>query len=108
MTEEEFRRDAIERYLKGEHPKSIYEGMGRSKAWFFKWLKRYRTGASHWYKSLPKAPRQTPRKVNLLPLYGRRFTHLYRKIQVPENLFYCYVKAVIDTSSHSLELYLGE
>jgi len=63
MTEEEFRRDAIKRYLKGEHPKSIYEGMGRSKAWFFKWLKRYQTGDSHGYKSLSKAPRQTPRKL---------------------------------------------
>ena len=30
------------------------------------------------------------------------------KFQVPENLIYCYVKAVIDTSSHSLEVYLGD
>ena len=36
-------RSAIERYLKGESPKSIYtRTLKRSKNWFFKWLKRYK------------------------------------------------------------------
>ena len=30
------------------------------------------------------------------------------KFQVPENLVYCYVKAVIDTASNLLELYIGD
>lgn len=63
MTEEELRRDAIERYLKGETPKSIYEGIGRSKAWFFKWLRRYQTGDPKWYWSMSKAPKHNPRRL---------------------------------------------
>ena len=63
MTEEELRRDAIERYLKGEAPKSIYEGIGRSKAWFFKWLKRYQTGDPKWYQSMSRAPKHNPRRL---------------------------------------------
>ena len=62
-TEEELRRDAIERYLKGETPKSIYEGVGRSKAWFFKWLKRYQTGDPKWHQSMSRAPKHNPKRL---------------------------------------------
>ena len=42
--EREIRKTAIERYLKGEDPKSIYNDLHRSKNWFFKWLKRFQNG----------------------------------------------------------------
>lgn len=46
--EQELRKQAIERYLKGEPPKSIYLDLDRSKNWFFKWLKRYQSGEPNW------------------------------------------------------------
>ena len=42
--EEETRRKAIERYLGGESPKSIYDDLKRTKQWFFKWLRNYQSG----------------------------------------------------------------
>ena len=36
--EQELRKKAINRHLKGESPKSIYSDLKRSKEWFFKWL----------------------------------------------------------------------
>ncbi len=50
--EQELRKIAIKRYLKGESPKSIYTDLGRSKYWFFKWLKRFKIGDQNWYKAL--------------------------------------------------------
>ena len=54
--EREIRKTAIERYLKGEDPKSIYNDLHRSKNWFFKWLKRYQTGDTNWFKGKSRAP----------------------------------------------------
>ena len=34
--EEQVRKNAIDRYLKGELPKTIYSELNRSKQWFFK------------------------------------------------------------------------
>lgn len=64
MTEEELRRNAVKRYVRGEHPKDIYEGLGRSKAWFFKWLNRYQSGDPKWYVSMSRAPRRKPKKLS--------------------------------------------
>lgn len=55
--EEELRREAIRRHvIGGEEPKVIYTELHRSKQWFFKWLKRYRTGNTDWYKDISRAP----------------------------------------------------
>ena len=48
--EQDLRQKAINLYLKGGSPKSIYLELNRSKNWFFKWLKRYQTGDPDWYK----------------------------------------------------------
>lgn len=56
MEEETLRKMAIEQYLQGKLPKSIYLEIGHSKPWFFKWLDRYQAGEPEWYKDLPKAP----------------------------------------------------
>ena len=58
--EEETRRKAIERYLGGESPKSIYDDLKRTKQWFFKWLRNYQSGDPHWYKSKSRAPVHRP------------------------------------------------
>lgn len=61
--EEEIRRQAILRNLQGEKPKTIYSNLNRSKKWFFKWFKRYKTGLDDWYKNKSKAPVKRPRQT---------------------------------------------
>jgi len=54
--DEEVRKRAIFRYINGEPPKGIYDDLNRSKKWFFKWLKRYQTGETDWYRDRSRAP----------------------------------------------------
>ncbi len=61
--EQEIRKQAIQRHLQGEKPKPIYESLNRSKNWFFKWLKRYRTGNPDWYKEHSRAPIKCSEKI---------------------------------------------
>ena len=58
--EQELRKQAIQRYRNDEKPKSIYTDLNRSKYWFFKWLKRYQSGAPDWYKDQSRAPHSRP------------------------------------------------
>ena len=62
--ERDIRKTAIERYLKGEDPKSIYDDLNRSKNWFFKWLKRYQTGETNWFKGKSRAPVNRPASIS--------------------------------------------
>ena len=62
--EEELRQTAIQRYLLGEKPKSIYTSLKRTKPWFFKWLKRYQSGDKDWYWNQSKAPKNSPRSTS--------------------------------------------
>jgi putative transposase len=62
--EQDFRKTAIERYLKGESPKTIYTDLNRSKNWFFKWLKRYKSGEPGWYKDKSRAPVKRPTEIS--------------------------------------------
>ena len=63
--EEKIRIEAISRYVKGEQPKSIYSKLQRSKKWFFKWLKRYKSGAAEWYKEESRAPLRRPHQTSV-------------------------------------------
>jgi len=56
MEEETLRKMAIAQYLQEKSPASIYQELGRSKYWFFKWLKRYQSGDPEWYRDRSKAP----------------------------------------------------
>jgi hypothetical protein len=60
MEEETLRKMAIAQYLQGKPPVSIYQELGRSKYWFFKWLKRYQSGNPEWYRGRSKAPHTHP------------------------------------------------
>jgi hypothetical protein len=62
--EKEIRKLAIERYLKGESPKTIYNDLSRSKYWFFKWLKRYQSGDSNWFVDRSRAPLNRPLAIS--------------------------------------------
>jgi putative transposase len=63
MTEQELRRRAIDRFKNGEPPKAIYSDLGRTKQWFFKWLKRYQSGDPKWYVSRSTAPHRKPKQI---------------------------------------------
>ena len=58
--EQELRKQAIQRYQNNEKPKAIYTDLDRSKYWFFKWLKRYKSGDPDWYKDQSRAPQSRP------------------------------------------------
>lgn len=64
MDEHALRKLAVEQFLRGRKPASIYREMGRSKKWFFKWLGRYHSGDAHWYRDLSKAPRAHPHQID--------------------------------------------
>ena len=77
--ETEIRRKAIQRYLKGEKPKSIYTDLHRSKKWFFKWLRRYQTGRKDWYKDQSKAPHNSPTRTP--EIEAQRITEVRRRLE---------------------------
>jgi len=60
MDEETLRKMAIEQHLQGKSPVFIYREMGKSKYWFFKWLRRYQDGDAEWFKDKPKIPHHHP------------------------------------------------
>lgn len=64
MTEYQLRKEAIWRYENGESPKAIYQNLGKSKAWFFKWLKRYQSEGRDWAKSQSRKPHRTRQTVD--------------------------------------------
>lgn len=64
MEEEKLREIAIPRYKNGQSPKAIYESLGKSKAWFFKWLKRYKLEKDNWSKSISRKPGKSPKRID--------------------------------------------
>ena len=57
------RHQAIKRYLHGECPMAIYQSMGYSREWFYKWLKRYESGAPDWAVERSRRPKRSPRRI---------------------------------------------
>ena len=78
--ETELRIKAIQRYLQGEKPKSIYTDCKRSKKWFFKWLKRYQTGQKDWYKDQSRAPLNSPEKIH--EVEKKRIIEVRKKLEL--------------------------
>lgn len=64
MEEQKLRELAIQRYENGESPKAIYTDLGKTKPWFFKWLKRFKSGEPDWPKDLSRRPHSSPKKIN--------------------------------------------
>lgn len=64
MNKKELREQAIKRYENGESSKEIYESLGKSKRWFFKWLKRSQTGQANWAEDISRRPYNSPKKTN--------------------------------------------
>jgi putative transposase len=55
---------AIDQYLKGISPESIYLSLGRSKAWLYKWLSRYDPDSPDWFLDRSKCPLSSPQKID--------------------------------------------
>lgn len=66
MNEYEKRKQAIQRHLAGENVTSIVNSLGKSRPWFYNWLKRYRAagGEGNWFEDQSRAPKTTPTKVS--------------------------------------------
>ena len=63
---EEWRRKrAIERYLRGENPRTICTCLGRTEAWFYRWLRRSHSGGTQWYRERSRRPAQTPSRLSV-------------------------------------------
>jgi len=63
--EEEIRKKAILRYIVDkEKPPTIYTNLGRTKLWSFKWLKRYLTGNTDWYRDQSRSPLNKPTEIS--------------------------------------------
>lgn len=61
--EEQVRKGAIRLYLEKVAPAEICKELDRSRQWFYKWLKRYETGETDWYKELSRAPEHNANKT---------------------------------------------
>ena len=77
MTEYDVRMEAIKRYLANEKPCDIYKSLNRSKAWFFKWLKRYQELGEPGLKDQSRRPHNSPNKIK--PEMEKRIVNI-RKI----------------------------
>lgn len=64
MNERELREQAIRRYENGESPKEIYQSLGKSNVWFFKWLKRSQHDCSDWSKDRSRRPHKTRERIS--------------------------------------------
>jgi len=66
MDEYEKRKVAITRYYSGEKISSIVSSLGRTRQWFYNWLKRFelRIDDNCWYIDESRAPKRKPLKIS--------------------------------------------
>ena len=55
---------AVQRFLNGEKPMSICASLGRSRAWFYKWLKRFSPDDPSWCEEQPRRPHSNPLRTS--------------------------------------------
>ena len=92
------RSEAVQRYLAGENSKSIYSSLRKSKAWLYKWVKRYHTGNPAWCQDQSRQPRVSPYRTTeeIEEIVKMVRLNLYNK-----GLF-CGDQAILILSRHSL------
>jgi len=64
MNNKELRELAVRRYENGESPEQIYQSLGKSKTWFFKWLKRSKLDRENWSADISRSPHKTHKRVD--------------------------------------------
>ncbi|MBM3120443.1 MAG: transposase [Chloroflexi bacterium] len=57
------RSEAVKRYLADEPPRSICSSLRKSKAWLYKWVKRFHVGDSAWCQDQSKQPHLSPNRT---------------------------------------------
>ncbi len=57
------RSEAVQRYLAGENPKSICCSLRKSKAWLYKWVKRYSLRDPAWCQDQSRQPHISPHRT---------------------------------------------
>jgi len=57
------RQIAVERFVRGETPVAICSSLGRSRRWFYKWLKRSQEGPVEWFQEHSRRPKGNPRRT---------------------------------------------
>ena len=64
MEEEARRKEAIRRHLDGEKSVHIWQDLGRSERWFYKWLRRFRERGPDWFRTQSRAPNNVPNQTD--------------------------------------------
>ena len=70
--QENDRQRAIERSLEGEYAAAICTSMGYSREWFYKWLRRFRTGDANWLCDRSRRAHGSPARTSRAEALGRR------------------------------------
>jgi putative transposase len=100
MTEYDVRMEAIKRYLANEKPCDIYKSLNRSKAWFFKWLKRYQEFGEPGLKDQSRRPRNSPNKTK--PDMEQRIVNIRKTLAARSTLETFYAPIGADSISWEL------
>lgn len=61
---EQERIEAIDRYLSDDEPDNIIKSLGKSKAWLYKWINRYKSDEPFWYQEKSKRPNRITEKIS--------------------------------------------
>ena len=64
ISNEQLRIKAIDLYNKKWKVTDICSFLNCSRSWFYKWLNKYKTGDTEWYKEESRAPKTTPKKTS--------------------------------------------
>ena len=61
--EKQIRKDAVKVHLEGMSVTEVCSNMGRSRQWFYKWLRRYQGGDAEWYEERSRAPQKAANRT---------------------------------------------
>lgn len=60
---EQYRSLAVERFKNGESPEAICASLGKSRAWLYKWIKRFRKSDASWCEDRSRRPHEMPNRT---------------------------------------------
>lgn len=60
---QQYRILAVERFKNGESPEAICASLGKSRAWLYKWIKRYGAGEASWCEDRSRRPLARPNRT---------------------------------------------
>ena len=85
------RMRAVERFLSGEAPEAICASMGRSRAWLYRWAKRYSVNDDAWCHSQSTKPNNV---TNRTPFEIEEIVKMVRLNLYNQDLF-CGAQAIL-------------